>query len=82
MELTNGATRVHKALYTWSIRVGGGSGLMAKLANLLVLPAVRGELGFGRLRVAYIGDRPITDEIDKWARALGVTVRYVNPFQR
>jgi long-chain acyl-CoA synthetase len=79
---SEGATRVQKLLYRWAIAVGGGGGPMGALANILVLPAVRAQLGFGRLRVAYVGDRAIPAEIGQWARALGITVRYVNPFQK
>ena len=76
------ATGVQKMLYRWAIRVGAGGGPIGAMANLLVLPAVRGQLGFGRLRVAYVGDRAIPPEVDHWARALGITVRYINPFQK
>jgi long-chain acyl-CoA synthetase len=75
-----GATGVQKTLYQWAIAAGGG--LTGALANVLVLPAVRAQLGFGRLRVAYVGDRTVSAEIDQWARALGITVRYVNPFHK
>ena len=70
-----GATGVQKALYRWAIGSGGA------LANLLVVRAVRGELGFGNLRIAYVGDGALPSEIDQWARALGITVRTVDPFQ-
>jgi long-chain acyl-CoA synthetase len=79
---SEGAIGVQKALYQWAIGAGAGGGLLAALANLLVLPAVRGQLGFGRLRVAYVGDRAVPPEIDHWARALGITVRHINPFQK
>ena len=79
---SEGATGVQKMLYRWAIEAGPYAGLAATLANLLVLPAVRGQLGFGKLRVAYVGDRPVPPEIDRWARALGITVRYINPFQK
>jgi long-subunit acyl-CoA synthetase (AMP-forming) len=59
-----------------------GGGLMAAIANWMVLPAVRGELGFGRMRIAFVGDRPVSGEIGDWARALGITVRYINPLQK
>jgi long-chain acyl-CoA synthetase len=78
---SEGATGIQKMLYRWAIRAGGG-GLAGVLANLLVLPAVRGQLGFGKLRVAYVGDRAIPLEIDHWAGALGIKVRYINPFQQ
>jgi len=77
-----GATGVQKMLYQWAIRAGATGGLPGTLANLLVLPAVRGQLGFSRLRVAYVGDRAVQPEIELWARALGITVRYINPFQK
>ncbi len=76
------ATSVQKVLYRWAIGAGAAGGPMGGLANVLVLPAVRGQLGFGRLRVAYVGDRAIPPEIDHWARGLGITVRYFNPFQK
>ncbi len=78
--LAGSATGTQKLLYHWAIGAGAGGGLMSSLANLMVLPAIRGQLGFGKLRVAYVGDRAITDEINDWARALGITVRYINPF--
>jgi len=80
--LAANATAVQKALYRWAINAGASGGLMGALANCLVLPAIRGQLGFGRLRVAYVGDRAIPSEIDHWARGLGITVRYINPFQQ
>ena len=69
-----GATGLQKMAYRWAI--GGGF-----LANWLVLPAIRGELGFGRLRVAYVGDAPVSVETGRWASALGITVKYINPFE-
>lgn len=79
---SEGATGVQKMLYNWAIGAGAGGGLMGALANVLVLPAIRGQLGFGKLRIAYVGDRAIPSETDQWARALGITVRYINPFQK
>jgi long-chain acyl-CoA synthetase len=76
------ATGVQKAAYRWAIGAGASGGLSGALANFLVLPAVRAQLGFGRLRVAYVGDRSIPAEIDRWARALGITVRFINPFRK
>lgn len=72
--LADAATPVHKALYRWAINSGGGG-----LANLLVLPAVRAELGFSRLRVAFVGEGTLSAEISQWAKSLGVTVRTLNP---
>jgi long-chain acyl-CoA synthetase len=75
--LAAGATGVQRMLYRWAI--GGGGGV---LANVLVLSAIRGQLGFGKLRVAYVGDHALSAEIAAWASALGITVRYINPFQK
>jgi long-chain acyl-CoA synthetase len=80
--LADNATGLQKLLYHWAIRAGARGGLLGGLANFLVLPAIRGQLGFGKLRVAYVGDRAIPAEIADWARALGITVRYINPFQK
>ena len=71
------ATGVQRLLYQWAIGTGGGL-----LANVLVLPAIRAQLGFGKLRIAYVGDREIPVEVGLWATALGITVRYINPFQK
>ena len=76
------ATGVQKAAYRWAIGAGAAGGLSGTLANFLVLPAVRAQLGFGRLRVAFVGDRSIPAETDRWARALGITVRLINPFRK
>ena len=75
-DLAGAATGIQKALYHWAI--GGGGGV---LANLLVLRAVRNHLGFGKLRVAYIGDGTLSPETGRWAEALGIAVRHVNSFQ-
>jgi long-chain acyl-CoA synthetase len=80
--LAAAAASVQKMLYRWAIGTGKSGGPMRTLANFLVLPAVRGQLGFGKLRVAYVGDGAISPEIEQWARGLGITVRYINPFQQ
>jgi long-subunit acyl-CoA synthetase (AMP-forming) len=73
---------MQKAAYRWAIAAGAAGGLTGTLANFLVLPAVRAQLGFGRLRIAYVGDRSIPADIEYWARALGITVRFINPFRK
>jgi long-chain acyl-CoA synthetase len=75
--LAGNATFIQKHLYQWAVAAGGGT--KQTLARWLVARAVRSELGFGRLRVAFVGDRPLPDEINVWATALGITVRYLNP---
>ena len=79
---SDAATGVQKAAYQWAIGAGASGGLSGAAANVLVLPAVRAQLGFGKLRIAYVGDRSIPAEIDHWARALGITVRFINPFRK
>jgi long-chain acyl-CoA synthetase len=79
---SDGATGMQKAAYRWAIAAGAAGGLTGTLANFLVLPAVRAQLGFGRLRIAYVGDRSIPADIEHWARALGITVRFINPFRK
>jgi long-chain acyl-CoA synthetase len=71
------ATFIQKLLYRWAVTAGGG--LTQLLAGWLVLPAIRAELGFGRLRVAYVGDRPLAADVAVWAKALGFNVRHINP---
>ncbi len=77
--LARAATSVQKSLYLWAIGAAGRAGPLAVLARMAVLPAIRAELGFTRLRVAFVGDGAVSDEIARWAKALGVTVHTINP---
>jgi long-chain acyl-CoA synthetase len=70
------ATIVQKTLYNWAIR--SRKGPMRGLANSLVLAAVREELGFSKLRVAFVGEGKIPDQIGAWARALGITIHMID----
>ena len=70
------ATIVQKMLYEWAIRASKGP--MRGLANSLVLSAVREELGFSKLRVAFVGEGKIPDQIETWARALGITIHIID----
>jgi long-chain acyl-CoA synthetase len=72
------ATPLQRALYRWAIRAGQGGGLSATLARLVVLHAVRRELGLGRLRLAYIGAAPVPAEVRRWASALGIQIQQIN----
>jgi long-chain acyl-CoA synthetase len=80
--MADNATPVQKYLYRWAINSGAREGLPAALANFFVLPAVRDELGVGRLRVAFVGDGNISPEVDLWARAMKIVVRHYNPFRK
>jgi long-chain acyl-CoA synthetase len=73
-----GATALQRMLYRGEIAVGARGGPMASLARLCVLRAVRRELGLSRLRCGYIGGSPLAPEIDRWAAALGITIRHID----
>lgn len=70
-----GATPLQRTLYNWAINTGRSGGALAPLANLLVLQAIRRELGMSKLRLAYVGREPISGVVQHWAAALGITVR-------
>jgi long-chain acyl-CoA synthetase len=67
------ATFTQRALYRWAIRAGSRNAL----ANILVLQAVRRELGMQRLRVAYVANAKPPAEVTDWAAALGVSIQSV-----
>ena len=67
------ATGVQRILYNWAIGAGHGN----PLANVLVLRAIRRELGMQRLRVAYVANNKPPAEVTDWAAALGVSIRSV-----
>ncbi len=67
----NGATRLQRGLYRWSISSG------SIVARLCVLNAVRRELGLSRLRRAYIGTS-LPAETASWANALGIDIQQIN----
>jgi long-chain acyl-CoA synthetase len=73
-----GATRVQRALYRWAIDAGEKGGAMAGLARLLVLNAVRRELGLNRLRLAYVCGKAIPADVLAWAKALGISIQRVD----
>ena len=68
-----GATGLQRALYRWAIGAGRGN----PLANMLVLRAVRRELGMDRLRVAYVSGTKPSQEVINWASALGISIELV-----
>jgi long-chain acyl-CoA synthetase len=73
-----GATHVQRMLYRWAISSAARGGAMATLARVGVLRAVRRELGLSRLRCGYICGTRLPSEIERWATALGVTIRYID----
>ncbi len=72
-----GATGLQRALYRWAIAAGEAGGVAGWLADLLILRPVRRELGMSRLRLAYIGNADLPNEVSRWARVLGIPVRSV-----
>jgi long-chain acyl-CoA synthetase len=66
------ATPLQRHLYRWAISSGG------MFARLLVLNAVRRELGLSRLRHAYTGATTLPSEIERWTASLGITVQHIS----
>jgi len=73
-----GATPLQRMLYQWALAAGERGGLVASLARVGVLHAVRRELGLSRLRCAYIGGTTLAPEIDRWAASLGITIQPID----
>jgi long-chain acyl-CoA synthetase len=67
------ATRVQGALYRWAVVSQGGV-----LARVLVLNAVRRELGLHHLRIAYVCGAPVHPDVLVWASALGITIQRID----
>lgn len=72
-----GATHMQRQLYRAAIAAGRKGGLLAVLARLCVLRAVRQELGLSRLRHAYIG-ASLPPDIAQWAKALGIAIQQID----
>jgi long-chain acyl-CoA synthetase len=77
-----GATMAQRLLYDWAIKAArlGGSG--GSLANLMVLGAVRRELGLSRVRLAYTGGEPVSPPTLDWARCLGISIERIEDAAR
>lgn len=77
-----------RALYTWALAIGErafdleatgqpvppGLRLQRRLAEVLVLRALRDRLGLARVRLAFSGAAPIAPELLRWLHAIGVPV--------
>jgi long-chain acyl-CoA synthetase len=72
------ATSVQRTLYRRALDAGRLGGPLGALADLLVLRAVRRELGLTRLRVAYIGGAPVPPQVEHWTRALGIIIHRID----
>lgn len=72
------ATTMQRLAYGWALRAGRHDRPWARLADLLVLHAVRREFGLNRLRLAYVGGASVGPAALDWARSLGVTVQRID----
>jgi len=70
------ATLVQRMFYRGGIAAARRGGAPAMLARWLVLRQVRRELGLGRLRTAYLSDRPPPD-VAAWAADLGIRIQRI-----
>jgi long-chain acyl-CoA synthetase len=73
-----GATAMQRLAYEWALRAGRVGGPRERLADLLVLRAVRREFGLNKLRLAYVGGAPVGPAAMDWARSLGITIQQVD----
>jgi long-chain acyl-CoA synthetase len=72
------ATATQRLAYDWALRAGRAGGSQRRLADLLVLHAIRREFGLNRLRLAYVGGTSVAPASLDWARSLGITIQRVN----
>ena len=75
---TKAATATQRMAYEWALRAGGVGGPKGRLANLLVLHAVRREFGLNRLRLAYVGGASVSPAALDWAHSLGIAIQRVD----
>jgi long-chain acyl-CoA synthetase len=69
------ATSSQRFAYEWALRAGRVGGPRARLADLLVLQAVRREFGLNKLRLAYVGGVSVGPAALDWARSLGIAIQ-------
>jgi long-chain acyl-CoA synthetase len=72
------ATSVQRLAYHWALHACRVGGPRARLADLLVLRAVRREFGLNRLRLAYVGGASARPAALDWARSLGITIQRID----
>jgi long-subunit acyl-CoA synthetase (AMP-forming) len=72
------ATSVQRVAYRWALRACRVGGQKARLADLLVLRAVRQRFGLNRLRLAYVGGTSASPAALDWARSLGIAIQRVD----
>ena len=72
------ATATQRLVYEWALRAGRAGGSIGRLADLLVLRAVRREFGLNRLRLAYVGGTAVGSTAMDWALSLGIAIQRVD----
>jgi long-chain acyl-CoA synthetase len=75
---TKAATATQRVIYEWALRAGRLGGSVGRVADLLVLQAIRREFGLGKLRLAYVGGAPVAPVAVDWARSLGIAIQRVD----
>jgi long-chain acyl-CoA synthetase len=75
---TKAATRTQRMIYDWALRAGRLGRSNSRIADLLVLQAVRREFGLNKLRLAYVGGSPVAPAPMDWARSLGIAIQRVD----
>ena len=73
-----GATTTQRFAYNWALRAGRLGGPKARLADMLVLRAVRREFGLTKMRLAYVGGASVGAAALDWARSLGIAIQRVD----
>jgi long-chain acyl-CoA synthetase len=72
------AVSMQRLAYGWALRNARLTGPRARLADLVVLRAVRREFGLNRLRLAYVGGASVGSTALDWARSLGIAIQRVD----
>lgn len=72
------ATPTQRLVYRWALHAGQVGGPKARLADLLILRAVRREFGLKKLRLAYVGGTSVGAAALDWARSLGIAIQRVD----
>jgi long-chain acyl-CoA synthetase len=73
-----GATFLQRKLYDWAVGAARLKGSAGRLADLVVLRAVRRELGLNKVRLAYTGGEPVSPPTLDWARCLGISIQPID----